>query len=60
MNLVDEVLKHLFADAEIGDDAIFHRADGVDVTRGTTKHAFGVGAHGDNTFLVAMGTDGND
>src|SRR3990167_3898252 len=52
VNLVDEVLQHLLADAEVGDHAVFHRTDGGDVARRTTEHALGLGTHGHHAFLV--------
>ena len=52
MNFVDEVLQHLLADAEVGDHAVFHRANGGDVARRTAEHALGLGTHGHHAFLV--------
>ncbi|MNE52873.1 hypothetical protein D3C80_1475660 [compost metagenome] len=60
MNLVDKILQHFFADAEVGDDAVLHRTNGSNVARRTAQHAFGFGTDGDDAFLVAMGTDGNN
>ncbi len=59
MHLVDEVLQHFFADAEVGDDAILHRADGVDVARGTAQHALGLGADSHDAFLIAVAANGD-
>lgn len=41
VNLLDEVLQHLLGHVEVGDHAVFHRANGGDVTRGTTQHLLG-------------------
>src|SRR5690606_31984608 len=60
MHLVDEVLEHFFADAEVGDHPILHRADGIDVARRTTEHALGFGAHCNHTFLIAAAANGYD
>src|SRR5690606_2811727 len=43
VNLVDEVLQHLLADAEIGDHTILHRTNGGNVARSTAQHALGFG-----------------
>lgn len=59
VDLVDEVLQHLLADAEIRDHAVFHRTDGGDVARGTAEHALGLGAHGDDALLAAMAANGD-
>src|SRR5580698_8130326 len=55
MNLVDEVLEHLLRVGEVGDDAILHRAHGVDVPRGATEHALGFRANGHNDLATARG-----
>ncbi|MNZ71772.1 hypothetical protein D3C78_901380 [compost metagenome] len=59
MHLVDEVLQHLLADAEVGDHAVLHRADGGDVAGSTAEHALGVGTDGHHAFLAAMAADGD-
>ncbi|MCY1424184.1 hypothetical protein D9M71_399210 [compost metagenome] len=59
MNLVDEVLQHLFADAEVGDHAVLHRTNGGNVARGTTEHALGFGTDGHHAFLAAVTADGD-
>ena len=41
VNLLDEVLQHLLGHVEIGDHAVFHRADRGDVARGTAQHLLG-------------------
>jgi hypothetical protein len=45
---------------EVGDDAVLHRANGGDITWGTTEHALGFGTDRHHALLVAMGTDGDD
>ena len=52
MNLVDEVLQHLLADAEVGDHAVFHRTNGGDVAWGTTQHLLGGMTDGSDRFGV--------
>ncbi|MPN64181.1 hypothetical protein SDC9_211952 [bioreactor metagenome] len=37
---LDEVTQHLFGNFEVGDHAVFHRADGPDVAGAFPKHAF--------------------
>ena len=56
MHLVDEVLQHLLADTEVGDNAVFHRTNGLDVARRASQHAFGISTNGNNTFLIAGGS----
>ena len=46
MNLADEMLDHLFRDFEIGDDAVAHRADRLDVAGRAAQHHLGVVADG--------------
>jgi hypothetical protein len=36
MHLLDEVLEHFFCHEEVGDNAVFHRANSCDVARGTS------------------------
>ena len=60
MNFVDEVLQHLFADAEIGDHAILHRTNGSNIAWCTAEHALGLGANGNDTFLITMGPNGHN
>src|SRR5690606_29056880 len=60
VHLVDEVLQHLLAYAEVGDDTVLHRADRLDVTGRAAEHALGFGTDSHHAFLVAVGTDGYD
>ena len=53
MNLADEVLDHLFRDLEIGDDAVAHRADRLDVAGRAAQHHLGVVADGADLLLAA-------
>jgi len=57
VNLVDEVLQHLLADAEVSDHAVFHRADGGNIAGSTTEHALGFGTDGHDALLVAVVAD---
>ena len=41
MNLLDEMPQHRFGDFEIGDDAVFHRPNGYDISGGASKHPLG-------------------
>ena len=62
MHLLDEVAQHLFADVEIGNDAVLQRTDRADVIRRAADHALRLGADcerppvfhvdGDNRRLV--------
>ncbi|MCY1411172.1 hypothetical protein D9M71_265540 [compost metagenome] len=60
MNLVDKVLQHFFADAEVGDHAVLHRTNGSNIARCTAKHALSFGTDSDDTFLIAVGTNGHN
>src|SRR5690606_21368384 len=40
----DELLEHLLGDREVGDDAVLHGADGLDVARHLAEHLLGLGA----------------
>ena len=53
MHLADEILEHFAGDGEIGDDAVLHGAYGLDRTRRTPEHAFGLDAHRQHTAVVA-------
>jgi len=46
MRLLDEVAQHRLGNLEVGDDPVFHRANGHDITRGTPEHLFGLLADG--------------
>ncbi len=52
VRFADEVRQHFFGGLEVGDDAVFHRLDGHDVTRRPPEHFLGIGAHG---FDAAIG-----
>src|SRR5690606_23112441 len=60
VHLVDEVLEHLLADAEVCNHAILHRADGGDIAGRTAEHALGFGTDRHHALLVAVGADGDD
>jgi hypothetical protein len=55
VHLVDEVLQHLLGVGEVGDDAVLHRAHGVDVPRRAAEHALGLGADRDDDLAAARG-----
>ena len=40
MNLLDKMAKHRLGDFEVGDHAVFHRADGHDVAGRAAQHSF--------------------
>ena len=63
MHFFDELLEHLFGDGEVGDNAVFHRPDGGDVSRRLAQHLLGFLADRlDGFFAVgaAFLADGND
>ena len=53
MHLADEVLDHLLGDFEVGDDAVAHRADRLDVAGRAAQHHLGVVADGEDRLLAA-------
>ena len=58
VHLLDEVPQHLFADVEIGDDAVLQRPDGADVIRRAADHSLGLGADGQRAAVFHV--DGHD
>jgi hypothetical protein len=58
VHLADKVAQHRLGDIEVGDDAVFHRADGGDVAGGAAQHAFGFVANG--TDLAGLGVESHD
>ncbi len=52
MHHADELLEHLLGDGEVGDDAVFHGADGLDIARHPSKHLLGLAADGLDDFLA--------
>src|SRR5690606_433717 len=56
----DEVLQHFFGDLEVGDDAVLHRPDRLDIAGRATEHALGFGADGFDRFLTVVDADGDD
>ena len=52
MHHLDELLEHLLGDGEVGDDAVFHGANGFDVARHFAQHRLRFMAHGLNAFLA--------
>jgi hypothetical protein len=55
MHLADEVLDHLLGDFEVGDDAVAHRADRLDVAGRAAQHHLGLVADGQDLLLAADG-----
>ncbi len=53
MHFADEIFQHLAGNGKIGDDAVLHRADRLNVARSAAQHAFGLHAHSENTAVVA-------
>ena len=43
MHHLDELLEHLLGDGEVGDHAVLHRADGLDVAGHLAEHGLGLG-----------------
>ena len=54
------MLDHLFRDFEIGDHAIAHRADRLDIAGGAAQHHLGVIADRANLLLAALAHHRND
>ncbi len=50
VHLFDKVLKHFLGHEEVSDNAVFHRSNGSDITRRTTKHLLSVMADGRYAF----------
>ncbi|MNS82828.1 hypothetical protein D3C72_1165850 [compost metagenome] len=49
----DELLEHLFGDREVGDNAVLHGPDGLDVAGNSAEHLLGFVADGlDDLFAV--------
>ncbi|CAI8866707.1 protein of unknown function [Methylocaldum szegediense] len=53
MYFMDEVLKHLFRDGEIGDHTVFERADSGDVAGCSSQHRFCGRANRRDRFLAS-------
>jgi hypothetical protein len=52
MHHLDELLEHLLGDGEVGDHAVLHRADGLDVAGHLAQHGLGFVAHGLDGLLA--------
>ncbi len=48
---LDELLEHLLGHREVGNHAVFHRADGFDIARHLAQHGLGFLANRLNGFL---------
>lgn len=57
MHFTDKVLKHLLCHGEVGNNTIFHRADGGNIAWRATEHTFGVGANRCHAAHVARLAD---
>ena len=53
--LRDEEAEHRLGDDVVGDDAVLHRADGLDVAGGAADHLAGLFAHRDDAVVVGDG-----
>ena len=63
MHHADELLEHLLGHGEIGNHAILHGADGLDVAGHLAQHGLGLAAHGLDGLLAvraALVADGHD
>ena len=63
MHHADELLEHLLGNREVGNDAVFHGADRLDVARDPTQHLLGLAADGLDDLLAtgaALLADGHD
>ena len=56
--LGDEEAEHRLGDDVVGDHAVLHRPDGLDVARGPADHLAGLLAHGDDPVVVRDRHDG--
>ncbi len=59
MHLADEVLDHFLRNFEIGNNAVAHRTDSLDIAGRTTQHHLGVVTDRANLFL-SPSIDGGD
>ena len=55
MHFADEVVEHLLGDAIVGDNAVFQRADGLDVSGGAPEHFLGAQPDRADALLRADG-----
>src|SRR5690606_18893793 len=53
MHHADELLEHLLGNGKVGDHAVFHGADGLDVAGHATQHLLGFAADRLDDFLAA-------
>ena len=60
MHLADEVLDHFFRDFEVGDDAVAHGPDRLDVAGRAAEHHLSFLADGKNLLLAAFFDDGDN
>ena len=56
--LADEEPQHRLGDDVVGDDAVLHRADGLDVAGRAADHLAGLFTHGDDAVVLADRDDG--
>jgi hypothetical protein len=54
VRLLDEVAEHRLGDLEVGDDAVLHRADGLDdAARRAAEHLLGLAPDGEHLLDAA-------
>ena len=59
MHFTNKVLKHLLGNGEIGDNAVFHRANSRNVARRAAEHAFSVSTYRGYAAHIARLADGD-
>ncbi len=62
MHLLDKVLQHLLGHIEVGDNPIFHWADGLNIAGGTSQHLLRLSTDCGHGFLpraASFSTDGD-
>jgi hypothetical protein len=59
MHLFDKIAQHGFGHFKIGDDAVLHGADGLDVARRLAEHQLGLLPHGQHPAHPPVLAHGN-
>jgi hypothetical protein len=57
VHLADEILQHFLRDEKVGDNAVFQRSNGGDVTGRTSQHPFCIQTNRSHAFLVVLVTN---
>ena len=52
MHHLDELFEHLLGNREVGNNAIFHGANGFNIARNTPKHGFSFSAYCQDGFFA--------